>query len=583
MFDTAAAEWRPYDHTRVAVSRHLGTVVRESTAAYAADDDPSPGTVAEELSRLHTDLIAIADDVPERAPAAEVDALFAAFRRVQGAVASVGAKLVRCAQVSRAAEESGHSGAPSYLKEQLGLSGKEAAKQDKLARDLERLPGTAAALAAGELGPDQAAAIGHAARRGALGSPEQTEERLLGIARSTDTDRLRRRIREEEQRADRERLERDERLAHSRRRASLTRRADGMWDLHAQLTGEFGEMLAVALDAHRTKDAPDTPLPQQRSFEQRTADALASFVAGAMDGGDHVTLGGARPQLHLVVPHDILDEAGVGVARTERGNPVSPALVERLLCDAQMRHVLTDGHSEVLDLGRLREKWTVGQRRALHVRDGGCRGPGCDRPATSCHAHHVRWWSKGGSTAVSNGILLCSYHHHLVHEGGWGLQVDGRTGRAVFTAPGGQQLVTNPKGLPATPPVARDGAGADAERRGPGAEGGRAGSNAPHASRAPNASRAPRDAAADAEAKGSDAPGGAARPEVAGTGAPGVRPQLAQADLTAQAADRQADEHRAGGEGPPASCEQVELGLDIVTPVTHGSADERDPPGRAPP
>lgn len=468
MFVIARAQYRPYDHTRVAGSRHLGVVAREPTGAYAAGDDASADALAAQLSRLHRELVALAEDVPERAPAAEVDALFAAFRRVQGAVATVRTKLVRCAQVSRAAEAGGHSGAPSYLKEQLGLSGKDAAKQDKLARDLERLPGTAAALAAGELGPDQAAAIGHAARRGALGSAEQTEEQLLDMARSTDADGLRRRIRVEEQRADRKQLEQDERLAHSRRRASLTRRADGMWDLHAQLTGEFGEMLAVALDAHRTKDGPDVPLPQRRSFEQRTADALASFVAGAMEGGNQVTQGGARPQLHLVVPHDVLDEDGVGVARTERGNPVSPALIERLLCDAQMRRVLTDGHSEVLDLGRLREKWTVGQRRALHVRDGGCRGPGCDRPATSCHAHHVRWWSKGGDTDVRNGLLLCSYHHHLVHEGGWGLQVDGRSGRAVFTAPGGQQLVTSPKGLPATPLSARAAGRADAGSKGAG-------------------------------------------------------------------------------------------------------------------
>lgn len=567
MFATAAAQCRPHDPTRVAGSRHLGVVACEHVGTYAAGDDPSAGALAEKLSRLHTELVAVADDVPERAPAAEVDALFAAFRRVQGAVATVGAKLVRCAQVSRAPEESGHAGAPSYLKEQLGLSSKDAAKQEKLARDLERLPDTAAALAAGELGPDQAAAIGHAAQRGALGSPEQTEEQLLDIARSTDADGLRRRIREEEQRADRERLEKDERLAHSRRRASLTRRADGMWDLHAQLTGEFGEMLAVALDAHRTKDAPDVPVPQQRSFEQRTADALAAFVAGAMEGGNQVTQGGARPQLHLVIPHDILDADGAGVARTERGNPVSSALVERLLCDAQMRRVLTDGHSEVLELGRLREKWTVGQRRALHVRDGGCRGPGCDRPPTSCHAHHVHWWSKGGNTDVRNGLLLCSYHHHLVHEGGWGLQVDGRSGRAVFTAPGGQQLLTEPKGLPATPRTVRDPAGADfGSPRGDAVE--------------PDGK--PQLGAALSPTEGLASPADLASPE--GLASPAnLASQVAESTAQADVAGQPVDGRQPDRDGPPASCEQVELGFDTPTPGADGPAEGRDPPGRAPP
>ena len=440
----------------------LPAVAREHGSAYAVDatvpGTSEPGRVAldpgvvDVLDGLHAQVVALRDELPEPRAAAEVDSWFAAFRRVEGAVASLRATLVRRAQVARAPEEGGHAGGPSYLKEHLGLSSRDAAKQDKLARDLEWLPGTAAALAAGELGTDQAAAIGQAARRGTLGDPAQTEDRLLDVARTTDTDGLRRRIREEEQRADRTRLARDEQLAHSRRRVHLSPRDDGMWDLYGQLTGEQGELLAVALDAYRTKDAADVPLPQQRSFEQRTADALAALVAGALEGGPTPSQGGARPQLHIVVPHDILDEAAPGIARSERGGLLSSVLIERLLCDADLRRVLTDGDSEVLDIGRTKPTWTVAQRRALHIRDGGCRAPGCDRPAPSCHAHHVRWWSKGGDTAVSNGLLLCSYHHHLVHEGGWGLRVDGRTGHAVFIAPDGRELETRPKGLPATGP-----------------------------------------------------------------------------------------------------------------------------------
>ena len=418
-------------------------MVREDNGAYAGD-------LVDKLAELRSQLVGVLDDVPDRAEPSDIDAWFAAFRRVEGAVATMRTRLVRCAQLSRAHEKDGLAGSSSYLSEQLGLSGRDAAKQAKLARDLERLPGTSEALAAGELGADQAAAIGQAARRGALGDAQQTEDQLLDIARTTDTDGLRRRIREEEQRADRQRLVRDERLAHSRRRANLSRREDGMWDLHGQLTGEQGELLAIALDAHRTKDGADVPLPQQRSYEQTTADALAAVVAAALDGGG-TTQGGARPQLHIVIPHDVLDEAASGIARTERGGLLSPVLVERMLCDADLRRVLTDGASEVLDIGRSGSKWTVAQRRALHVRDGGCRGPGCDRPPTSCHAHHVQWWTRGGSTAVTNGLLLCSYHHYLVHDGGWDCKVDGRTGYATFTTPDGRELHTIPKGLPATP------------------------------------------------------------------------------------------------------------------------------------
>jgi hypothetical protein len=71
-------------------------------------------------------------------------------------------------------------------------------------------------------------------------------------------------------------------------------------------------------------------------------------------------------------------------------------------------------------------------RTALNARDGGCRWPGCDRPASWTEAHHVRTWCRGGPTLLSNLVLLCHRHHWLAHEGGWQLvQADGH----VLTIP----------------------------------------------------------------------------------------------------------------------------------------------------
>ena len=75
------------------------------------------------------------------------------------------------------------------------------------------------------------------------------------------------------------------------------------------------------------------------------------------------------------------------------------------------------GKSEVLDQGRARRLFTAAQRKALAVRDQGCRAEGCDIPAAWCEAHHFdRPWAADGRTDLADGKLLCSWHHHRAHD-----------------------------------------------------------------------------------------------------------------------------------------------------------------------
>ena len=37
-------------------------------------------------------------------------------------------------------------------------------------------------------------------------------------------------------------------------------------------------------------------------------------------------------------------------------------------------------------------------------------------PGTWCDAHHTDPWSSGGPTDLTNGVLLCSHHHHRAHD-----------------------------------------------------------------------------------------------------------------------------------------------------------------------
>ncbi len=412
--------------------------------------------LAGELARLSSAVAALLPRIPETGTRDEVDAWFAALKRLDGASSAIRARLIDCLQRSRTPQESGHSGAPSYLREHLGVSGREASKQDSLARDLRHLPGTAAALAAGDIGPEQAGAIGQASRRGVLGTPGETEDQLLPVAREGSTDGLRRHIRDAEHRADRESLKKQERRQQALRSASLNRRGDGMWELYARLPSEPGEQLAVALEAFRTPDGPDTPMVEQRSSDKRTADALSDLVRAVLRGGVPIA-GGVRPQLNVTIPIELLSPDGEGSGVTDHGGVLSSAAVQRLSCYAAVRWILTRGSTEILDVGRTKSRWSTAQRRALVVRDGGCRGPGCDRPPAWCDAHHVKWWSQDGTTSLDNGLLLCRRHHRLVHDDGWSLDHDARTGRATFTSPTGRTVTTWPHGTASGAPRSEGG------------------------------------------------------------------------------------------------------------------------------
>ena len=108
--------------------------------------------------------------------------------------------------------------------------------------------------------------------------------------------------------------------------------------------------------------------------------------------------------------------------------------LQRLACDASMRLAVRDSDGRVLDLSEARRTISPGLRRAAALRDGHCRFPGCDRPVDWTRGHHVRFACKGGKTNLTNTMLLCAFHHRLVHEGGWTIEW-GADGEAVAIPP----------------------------------------------------------------------------------------------------------------------------------------------------
>jgi hypothetical protein len=124
----------------------------------------------------------------------------------------------------------------------------------------------------------------------------------------------------------------------------------------------------------------------------------------------------------------------MGVRRAKDIAP-SAETSRRLSCDASVVKVEHAGDGSILSVGRRTRTISSALRRALEVRDRGCRFPGCGLRFTD--GHHVTHWADGGETSLSNCVLLCTYHHRLVHEEGWQVQWWG-SGRPAFLDPHGQ-------------------------------------------------------------------------------------------------------------------------------------------------
>jgi hypothetical protein len=110
------------------------------------------------------------------------------------------------------------------------------------------------------------------------------------------------------------------------------------------------------------------------------------------------------------------------VCETEDGTALPVSTVRRLACDAEVIPIVLGGSGETLDVGRSRRTINRAQRRALRAMHRTCAEPDCTVPYSQCKIHHIRWWWRDrGPTDIDNLLPLCERHHHLVHEGGWGL------------------------------------------------------------------------------------------------------------------------------------------------------------------
>src|SRR6476661_9908030 len=184
-----------------------------------------------------------------------------------------------------------------------------------------------------------------------------------------------------------------------------------------------------------------TASTERVSAETRTPDAApaapAPIAPGRLDGLIAIAERTMAPTpqtdaaeagkglVHEVVIH--LDQAVLGPdgareAFLDDGTRVSAETFRRVSCDSAFVAVTTGADGRVLDVGRKTRAVPVAIRRALWSRDRGCRFPMCSN-RRFVHAHHVEHWVHGGSTSLDNLVLLCSFHHRLLHRGGFEISV----------------------------------------------------------------------------------------------------------------------------------------------------------------
>jgi hypothetical protein len=215
----------------------------------------------------------------------------------------------------------------------------------------------------------------------------------------------------------------------------------GRWVLDGDLDPEGGCLLATALRLAQT-DVVGGELA--RSPAQQRADALVDLARFFLDHREQAPGGRHRPHLNVVVDWGDLT-AGRGGELVD-GGFLDGATVRRLLCDASVHRVVTEGRSTILDYGTATRTAPDTLWAALVLRDRHCRYDGCDRPPHWCEAHHVVPVLEGGRTSLDNLVLKCTKHHHLGHLPGWHEKLL-PDGTLVSTDPGGRTRTTKPPGV----------------------------------------------------------------------------------------------------------------------------------------
>jgi len=375
--------------------------------------------------------------------------------RLKARVAAASMTVTRVVDESGAARAAGATSTAALIADTFGGDRHEGTRMVRTAKALQSASLTEDALGRGEVSERQAVVIVDAlADLPADVTPEQREAcetTLLGDAPRLSVKDLKGRgtriadvfAPEKVDEIENQIIERREQDAWRNTELWMVDQKNGTWRGGFVIPEAQADMLRTLLDAaaapRRQHLTDEQEVDQDElTYGQRQGRALCSLIEHLPTDG-YATTGGTPATLAVSISLDAL-RSGLTASTLSTGTRLSAGETRRLACHVGIIPAVFGGKSLPLDLGRLKRLFNSWQRIVFAQRDLGCIAPGCDRPPGWCEAHHINYWAGGGTTNLDDGVLLCAFHHHLVHDDRWDVRLNPIDGIAEVRKPGGEWL-----------------------------------------------------------------------------------------------------------------------------------------------
>jgi len=333
-----------------------------------------------------------------------------------------------------------------WLSWRCGLSMPAAREKVRVARALSDLPEVSEAMRRGVISYCMVRAMTRVATA-------DNEAELLRIAEAGTVSQMEKLVRTMRREQCTEELEQGN-ARHASRYLQAYTAEDGCVVVKGVLSPEQGALFLKALrgacDALReaegdSREACAAPDSAEDRHGARNADALECLAESFLAHGHAPLAARERHVVHVHVDEAVLRDAEAQGRCEVEGSAVPPATLQRVCCDARLVTGVEDAAGAPKALSHKSRVVSTPLFRALMLRDGGCRFPGCCN-TRFVDAHHIVHWIHGGPTSLANLILLCGRHHRFLHE--YGYRVVMRDGQTQFLQPNGREVITRAKPAP---------------------------------------------------------------------------------------------------------------------------------------